>query len=197
MLFGKKREIKIPVEVSARHVHLSQKDLEALFGLGYRLKKFKDLTQPGDFAAEELLGLRLGGKEIKGVRVVGPLRKETQVEISMTDALYLKINPVLKISGDIQETPGIVLKNEANGREIEIGKGVIIPLRHLHCNLKEAKEMGLANGQRISVKIEGERGIVFNNVEVRTGDGYLLSMHIDTDEGNAAGINKKSEGVIL
>lgn len=187
--------IKIPVEVSGRHLHLSQEDLEALFGLGYQLKKKKDLSQPSDFAAEETLDLRNGDKIIKGVRVVGPVRKNTQVEISKTDAVYLGINPPIKLSGDIEGTPGITLIGPKG--EVILEKGLIIALRHIHCSSEEAKKMKLKNGEIVSVKIGDERPVIFHNIKVRVGDNYKFCLHIDTDEGNAAGINKIGEGQII
>ena len=185
----------IPIEVSARHIHLSRKDLEALFGDGYQLKKIKDLTQPGDFAAEEALDVSSNGKEIENIRIVGPARKETQIELSMTDALHLGLKPEVRISGSIDGTQGIDIIGPKGG--IKIQKGVIVAKRHIHCNLKEAKELGLKNKEIVSVKTEGERGLVFDNVEIRVDDKYKLVMHLDTDEGNASGINKKSKGLLI
>ncbi len=186
-------EKKVPIEVSARHVHLSQEDLEALFGEGYELKKLKDLKQPGDFAAKETLDIISGGRRIEGVRIVGPVREKTQVELSKTDALYLKIEPSVRMSGRVEGTPGAVLKSVKG--EVEIKEGLIIPLRHLHCSIEEAEEFGLKDD--ISVRVGGVRSVTFHNVKVRAEENYRLSLHIDTDEGNAAGINKEEEGDIL
>ena len=185
----------VPIEVSARHIHLSQKDLEALFGDGYLLKKMNDLTQPGDFAAEEMVNITNNGKEIANIRIVGPVRENTQIELSMTDAFYLGLNLPVRISGDIDNTPGIDIIGPKG--EIKIEKGAIIAKRHIHCNLKEAKELGLENKEIVSVKVGGERGLVFDNVEVRADNKYKLAMHLDTDEGNAAGIDKKSKGLLI
>lgn len=190
-----KKNKSILIEVSARHIHLSQKDLESLFGENYQLKKLKDLTQPGDFAAEETLSVSANNKEISNIRIVGPIRKDTQVELSMTDAFHLGINPIIRISGEISGTPGIDIIGPKGGIKIE--QGVIIAKRHIHCNLKEAEELGIKNKENVSVKIDSERGLVFDNVEIRVSDNYKLAMHIDTDEANAAGINKKSFGVLL
>lgn len=186
---------KIPIEISARHIHLSMKDLEALFGKGYKLKKLKELGQPGDFSAEETLNVSNNGREINNIRIVGPVRKETQIELSMTDAFKLGMEIPIRISGDIIGTPGIDIIGPKGG--IKIDKGVIIAKRHIHANEKEAKELGIKNGLEVSVIIDGERGLVFGNVEARVDDKYKLSMHLDTDEGNAAGINKKSSGNLI
>jgi len=186
--------VKIPIEVSARHIHLCQKDLDLLFGKGYELKKFKDLIQPGDFAAKETLTIRSGDRKFDNVRIVGPAREKTQIELSLTDAFYLKLNPPIRISGDIKGSESVVLIGP--GSEVKLKEGVIISQRHIHCSKKEAEKLKLKNGMAVSVKIEGKRSVVFNNVKIRTGD-YKLSMHIDTDEGNAAGMDKIGKGIII
>jgi len=186
---------KIPIEVSARHIHLSQKDLEALFGSGYELKKIKQLTQLCDFAAEETLTLQIGDKTISNVRVVGPARKETQVEISITDAITLGVNPVLRISGNLEDTPGAMLIGPQG--QINLKKGVIVAIRHLHCATNEAEELGWKNKDIISILVKGQRETTFHNVVIRIADNYKLCLHLDTDEGNAAGINKVGEGYLV
>ncbi len=189
-----RKTVKVPVEVSARHVHLSQKDLETLFGKGYQLKNIKQLYQPSDFAAEETVSILASGKEIKDVRVVGPLRNQTQIEISKTDAVSLGINPPVRLSGDLKGSSGVVLQGPAGN--VELGEGLIIARRHLHCATDEAKELKLRPGQLVSVEIKGERAVTFHCVEVRTRDDYKLCLHLDTDEGNSAGINKTGEGTL-
>lgn len=186
---------KIPIEVSARHVHLSQEDLEKLFGKGYELKKLKQLTQPSDFCAKEFLTIESGDKKIEKVRVVGPVREKTQIEISRTDAFFLGVNPPVRLSGDLSDSCGIKLIGP-NG-QIDLEKGLIIALRHIHCTNSEAKALGLKDRDAVAVKINSERPITFYDILVRVGDDYKLCMHIDTDEGNAAGINKTGEGQIL
>ena len=186
---------KIPIEVSARHIHLSQEDLDKLFGKGYKLKKLKKLSQLSDFAAKETLDIQAGVKKILKVRVVGPVRKETQVELSMTDAVFLGISPPVRKSGDLKVSPGIVLIGPK--RKIKIKKGVIIPWRHIHCSTKEAKVLKLKNGMMVSLKIKGARSLTFHNIRVRINKNYRLYMHLDTDEGNAAGITKEGEGKVI
>lgn len=187
--------IKIPIEVSARHVHLCQKDLEFLFGKGYQLKSFKKLTQPHDFAAKETLTVKSKEKVFDNVRIVGPIREKTQVELSRTDAFYLKINPPIRISGNLKGSSPVILIGPNS--KIKLKEGVIISQRHLHCDTKGAEKMGLKDRAVISVKTEGQRSVIFNNVIVRVGDDYKLAMNIDTDEGNAAGIDKKTKGIIV
>ena len=186
---------KIPIEISARHIHLCQKDLEMLFGKGYQLRKLRKLSQADDFAAKERIDIKIGNKIIKDVRIVGSVRRETQIEISLTDAFNVNVKPVLRLSGNLKGTPGAVLiKGE---KKLKIKQGVIIAQRHLHCSPNEAKLLKLKNGAFISVKVEGKRGITFHNIKVRVKQGYKLSLHLDTDEGNAAGIKRRDFGKIV
>jgi len=186
---------EVPIEVSARHIHLSQKDLEGLFGKGYKLKRLKQLTQPSDFAAKETLDIQVGPEKIEKVRIIGPTRKQTQVELSITDAIGLGINPPIRISGNLKGTPGIALAGPK--KKIKIKQGVIVAQRHIHCTAKEAKKFGLKNRTAVSVKVEGSRALIFHNVKVRIDKNFRFCMHIDTDEGNAAGINKKAKGFLI
>ena len=194
-----KQKIIVPVEVSARHCHLSKEDLEKLFGVGYELQKLKQLSQPSDFAAEETVDIKFGSpagvKEIKNVRVVGPLREQTQVEVSLTDVAGSGVIPEIKLSGDLNNASPVVITGPAGS--VELDKGLIVVLRHIHCSNLEAAKFGLKNGAKVAVKIFGERPVVFENVVVRVKDDYKLCLHLDTDEGNAAGINKIGEGIIL
>ncbi len=187
--------IKIPVEVSARHIHLSQRDLGTLFGPGYQFKKLRQLTQPSDFAAQETLTVKAGDRELKNVRIVGPTRPQTQVELSLTDAFSLGINPPIRISGDLDRSVGAILVGPRG--EIEIKRGVIAAARHLHCATDEAKKLGIKDKMLVSVKIEGPREIVFRNVKVRVRDDYSLCMHLDTDEGNAAAVGRAGIGYLI
>jgi len=188
-------KIKIPVEISARHIHLCQKDLESLFGLGHELKKIKQLGQPSDFAAQETISIKNGSKILENIRVVGPLREKTQIELSGTDAFYLEINPPIRLSGDLKNSAGAVLIGPAG--EIKLDEGIIVAQRHIHCATDEAKKFGLKNGEEVSVEIQGERPVTFHNVKIRLKDNYKLCLHLDTDEGNAAGINKTGQGLII
>ena len=186
----------IPVEVSARHCHLAKEELEILFGEGYQLTNLKQLSQPSDFACQETITLQSeNGKQLENVRIVGPLREQTQIEISKTDALILGVNPPIKLSGDLDDSIGIKLIGP-NG-EVTLEKGLIIALRHIHCNEQEAKELGLKNNDAVAVKIDSERPVTFYDVLIRIGENYKLCMHIDTDEGNASGLNKTGQGLIL
>ncbi len=188
-------EYKITIEVSARHCHLSERDLEKLFGSGYELKKTKQLSQPSDFACEETVEVEFGNKKLEKVRVVGPLRPQSQVEISLTDAIGSGILPPVKISGDLRHSSEVILRGPAG--EIRLSEGLIVAQRHMHCSKEEAAELGLKNEEIVSIKTKSLRPLIFEEVVVRAKDGYNLCMHIDTDEGNAAGINKIGNGIII
>ncbi|HEB01401.1 MAG TPA: phosphate propanoyltransferase [Candidatus Portnoybacteria bacterium] len=185
--------MKIPIEVSARHVHLSQEDLEKLFGPGAQLTKLKDLSQPGLFAAEETLTLANQELVIEKVRVVGPVRKQSQVELSVTDARRLKINPPLRVSGDLVGSERLILKGPRG--TVELKEGVILAWRHLHTSPDEAQKLGLKNGDSASIKVKEDRALIFEKIVVRVDPNFRLALHIDTDEGNAAGIEQSGEGI--
>jgi propanediol utilization protein len=186
---------KILVEISGRLIHLSQYFFFFLFGKNYKLKKLRQLTEVKEFATRETLTLRIGPREIPKVRIVGPTREQTQVEISLTDAIFLRIKAPVRISGNLEGTPGAILIGPQG--KVELKKGVIIPWRHIHCSPRESKTLGFKNGDLVSVEVRGKRALVFHNVKVRVDKNYRLCLHLDTDEGNACGITKKGEGIIL
>jgi len=187
---------KIPVEVSARHCHLSKEDLEKLFGAGYELKKLKQLSQPSDFAAQETVRIEFGSKKFENVRIVGPVRQKTQVEVSLTDAVGSGVLPPLRLSGQLENSAPVAVSGPA-GR-VELKEGFIVAKRHIHCATKEAVNFGLKTGDIVSVRITSERPVTFHDIPVRVSDNYDFHLHLDTDEANAAGINPvKSEGVII
>jgi putative phosphotransacetylase len=177
---------QVPIGVSARHVHLSPEHIDLLFGAGYQLMVLKKLTQPGQFAAEETVKITGPNGHIDKVRVIGPARKQTQIEISRTDAITLGVNAPVCESGKLEGTPGI--KVTGSKGEIELEKGVIVAARHIHFHTSQAKEWGIKDMQRLRVKISSERPLILEGVIARVSDRYELDMHIDTDEGNAAGV---------
>jgi putative phosphotransacetylase len=187
--------MKIPVEISARHCHLSKEDLEKLFGPGYELKMLKQLSQPSDFASEETVIIEFGTKKFENVRIIGPIRKQTQVEVSLTDAIGSGVLPPTRLSGDLKGSSPVILQGPV-GR-VELGEGLIIAKRHIHCSTSQAAESGLKTGDIVSIKIDGERAVTFHNVSVRVADHYDFYLQLDTDEGNAAAINKIGEGEII
>ncbi|MBO4868526.1 MAG: phosphate propanoyltransferase [Clostridia bacterium] len=176
---------KILVETSARHVHLTKKDVETLFGKGHKLTEKKPLSQPGQFACEERIKLVGPKKEIANVIILGPERKDTQVEISLTDARTLGVEAKVRESGDIEGTSGIKLVGPCG--ELEIEKGVIAAKRHIHMTPEDAEIFGVQDKQIVKVKIENDlRTTIFGDVVVRVSPKFALAMHIDTDESNAA-----------
>ena len=188
--------MKFMVETSARHVHLSPADLETLFGAGYELTWKKDLSQPGQFACEERVTVVGPKKELKGVPVLAPVRKQTQVELSMTDARSIGIAAPIRESGDLAGSGACKIIGPKG--EIEISEGVIVAKRHIHATLAEAEQLGVKNGDIVSVKLETEgRSLIFGDVVVRASDSYALAMHIDTDESNAASCPRDAEGEIV
>lgn len=180
---AKSGELIVPVNSSNRHIHLSQKDLEQLFGAGYTLKKMRDLAQPGQYACEERVTLETPKGKL-ALRVVGPVRKETQIELSITEMVKLGITPMVRMSGDSAGTPGGVISN--GDRKVRLEHGIMVAARHLHMSADQAKTYGLKNGDIVSLQAQGIRDTVFNNVIVRCGDGHELEAHIDKDEANAA-----------
>lgn len=179
-------EIRIPVEVSARHVHLSKEDFEKLFGKDKSLTPIKRLSQIGEFASEQMLTLINGDKEMENVRILGPFRKYSQVEISMSDIYNLKLNPLpkIRVSGDLTGTTEILVRGAVSSIKIPC----IIAKNHLHCSVEEAKKLNVENNQKVSIEISGGRRVTFHEIIVRISENYRLALHLDTDEGNAAGV---------
>ncbi|MEG0310621.1 MAG: phosphate propanoyltransferase, partial [Eubacterium sp.] len=179
-------ERRVPLGLSNKHIHLSQEDLEILFGEGYELVPKKFLVQPGQFAAMEKVDIVGPKNTIKGVRVLGPVRTETQLEINIADGITLGIYQVpIRLSGSLENTPGFTIVGP-NGTVVK-EKGMIVAERHIHLATEEGANYNLKDGDVVSVRLKGPRGLVFNNVLVRVGDKHKMEMHIDIEEGNAAG----------
>lgn len=177
---------RIPVGISNRHIHLSQADLDKLFGVGYQLTKLKDLSQPGQFACKETVIICGPKGVISNVRILGPVRPETQVEILQSDTYRLGIPGVLRQSGNLYDTPGVTIVG-LNG-STEIQHGVIVAQRHIHMLPEDAQRFGVQDGETVSIEFEGSRGGVLNNVIVRATKNSSLECHIDTEEANALGV---------
>ena len=183
----------IPVELSGRHVHLSEEDAKALFGGPLTLTR--ELSQPGQFLCKERVRL-IGPKGVMdNVAVLGPARSRSQVEISKTDARILGIDAPVRQSGDVAGTPGIILASEMNIVGLE--EGVIVAARHIHMSPEDAKKLCVSDNEKVSVRLESERPVILEDVVVRVNDSFNLSMHIDPDEGNSAGWNKSVPGRII
>ena len=176
----------VPIGVSARHIHLTQEHVEVLFGKGYQLTKRKELMG-GQFASNEtvtIVGIKL--RAIENVRVLGPVRKQTQVEISATDAIKLGVKAPIRESGNIAGSAPIAVVGPKGA--LYLNEGCIIAMRHIHMSPRDAMAAGVHDGDIVSVKADNERGTIFNHVKIRVDDSFTLEMHIDTDEANAAKI---------
>ena len=176
----------VPAAASNRHIHVSAQDLETLFGKGYALKPERALSQPGQFAAAETVTIAGPKARIDQVRVLGPARGKTQVEILTTDAFRLGVKPVVRISGDIEGTPGATIIGPAG--TVELTSGVIVAMRHVHISVEQAACLGLQNGDIASIRKDGIRALVLENVPVRCGEGHNLELHLDMEEANAGSI---------
>lgn len=185
----------IPVAASSRHIHISRNDLDILFGKGYQLKPFKLLSQPNQYAAEEKVSV-IGKKGIiENVRILGPVRPKTQVEISITDGFKLGIRPEIRDSGNISGTPGVTIRGPRG--EVKLSCGLIASLRHIHMTPSDADFFGVKDKDIVKVKTFGQRSLIFDKVLVRVNKNYFLEMHIDTDEANAAGAGLNTSAQII
>lgn len=188
-------EAYVPIGISNRHVHLTTEDLEVLFGKGYQLTKMKDLKQPGQYAAQETITV-IGPKgEFKGVRILGPVRKETQLELSLSDGFKLGVNVPVRESGKTEGTPKIVLKGPMG--TVEKDQAVIAALRHIHMPAVYAESYGFKDKEMVTVEVGDVRRVSFHNVLVRVSKDFDLEMHLDIDEANAAAICNGDLGKIL
>ncbi len=187
---------KFIVETSARHVHVTQEDLETLFGKGATLTNKKDLSQPGQFACVEKVDVVGPKKTISGVSILGPVRPATQIEVSLTDARTLGVTPPVRESGDIAGSAGCKLVGPAG--EVELKEGMIVAKRHIHMTPEDAKVFGVSDKEIVSVKLAPcSRPLVLGDVVVRVSEKFALAMHIDTDEANAAGCAGEVFGEIV
>lgn len=176
------KEVLIPIGISNRHLHICKEDLETLFGRGYNLTKFKDLKQPGQYASNELVTIKGPKGELEKVRILGPLRDKTQVEISLTDGFKLGIKPPIKESGQLDNSPGVEIIGP-NGSVLK-ENGVIAALRHIHIPPNIAQKLNVVDKEKVDVEIMGIRKSILGNVLIRVSDGFDLEMHLDMDEAN-------------
>ncbi|WP_079910191.1 phosphate propanoyltransferase [Paenibacillus sp. 32352] len=186
---------QVPIGVSARHIHLSVEHIEQLFGKGYQLNILKDLSQTGQYAAVETVAVAGPKGRFDKVRILGPARGKTQLEVSRSDAFVLGLNPPVRESGNITGTPGITVIGPAG--QVDIPEGVIVAARHIHFHTDDAANWGIKDKQLLTVRVEGERSLIFENVLARVSDQYALDMHIDTDEANAAGVKTGDMATLL
>jgi len=187
--------MQIEIEYSNRHIHISKDLLEKLFGPEYQLSLEKKLSQAEDFSAQETLTIIGPKKKIENVRIIGPCREKTQIEILKSDAFKLGIDVPIKISGDLENTPGIKIIGPLG--EVDLENGLIIAKRHLHIAPDEAKKLKLKPGQKIKLKIKGERALIFDEIIVRIKEGYTTKIHLDIEEANAGDIKQNDQGEVL
>ena len=190
-----KDEAFIEVEASGRHVHLTREHIDILFGEGHELTRIKDLSQPGQYACKERVMITGPKGSIKNVIVLGPCRKETQVEISLTDGAVLGVKAPIKQSGDLEGTLGIGISTE-NGC-VQLDKGLMVAKRHIHIKPEDAKTFDVNDNEIVQVKVMGQRPLIFDDVVVRVSDSFETYMHIDYDEANACGYSKGTFAKII
>ena len=177
---------KVPVGLSNRHLHLSKEHIDVLFGEGYELTIMKDLSQPGQYAANEKVDIVGPKGTLKGVRVLGPARGSTQIEVSLTDGFVLGVTPPVRDSGDLLNSPGGKIIGPKG--EVAIENGIVAASRHIHMHTSDAEKFDVVDKEVVRVKVGGKRGLVFDNVLVRVHPTFALEMHVDIDEGNASGL---------
>lgn len=190
-----KERLFIEVEASGRHIHLSRQDIDSLFGIGYKLTKVKDLSQPGQFACAERVTVTGPKGSLKNVVVLGPERKVSQVEVSLTDALTLGVKAPIRQSGDIQGTPEITVSN--GNKQIKLTQGLIVAKRHMHITPEDAVRFNVTDGEIVKVKVFGQRPLIFDDLVVRISKDFKTYIHIDYDEANACGFTKGTLGMII
>lgn len=189
-------EFPIPIAVSARHAHLSRASIERLFGPGYALRPRRDLAQTGQFAAEETISLIGPRGRIDGVRLIGPARAKDQVEISRSDELLLGIDAPMRLSGDLADSAGVIVEGP-RGR-VELVRGVIVALRHIHMSPANAALFGVKDGEKVAVRVDSRgRDVIFEDVIIRIDPAFRLQLHLDTDEANAAGVDERTTAQLL
>ena len=190
-----KFQCSVPIGVSNRHIHLDRADMDILFGRDSELTFKKELGQPGQYACEEMVTLHGPKGELSRVRVLGPLRSESQVEISVTDGFALGVRPPIRESGKLSGTPGVTIVGPKG--TVEKDTGTIAALRHIHLTPGDAQRMGVKDKQMVKVEIRGLRGGIFHNVLIRVSDQFAPEMHIDVDEANAFGVKNGDRAYII
>lgn len=187
--------MEVKIGISNRHVHLCKNDLEILFGNGYELKIDRELSQPGEFASTDRVTIKSDKGEISNVRILGPIRNYSQVEISKTDAIKLRLNPPVRESGDLIDSSPITIVGPCG--EVHLNEGCIIASRHIHLTNKDVLEYGLQGIEKVSIKILGEKGGTLDNVSLKVNDNYAFELHLDTDDANAHLIKQGDSGIII
>ena len=190
-----KSKISVMVEASGRHIHLSQQDADTLFGKGYRFKIKKELSQPGQYAYEERVDITGPKGTIKNVAILGPCRSNTQIEVSMTDARQLGINAPVRLSGDIENTPGCTVSR--GNVSIDVPRGVIVAKRHIHVTPQDAEKFNIKNNDTLKIKVFAQRPLIFDDICARVSKDFSSAVHIDYDEGIACGFTNGTVCIIV
>lgn len=185
----------VPAEISARHVHLTQRDVEALFGAGHTLTPKRDLSQPGQFLCEERVTVLTAKGEFKNVAILGPVRKDTQVELSLTDARSLGVSAPVRQSGDVANSGAVYLL--AENAMLEAKNSAIVAQNHIHMTPADAARYGVTDGQKVKVRMATSRPVTFDDVVIRVSEKFALAMHIDFDEANACGFSKGDKAYLI
>ncbi len=185
----------IPIEISARHVHLTAKSYATLFGADAELKTERKLSQADEFASSDMVTLQVGERKIEKVRVLGPCRDHDQVEVARTDSRQLKVDVPLRLSGNVAGSAPVTLIGPVG--QLDLPEGMIVARRHLHIAPAEAQQLGVTDGQEVAVKVDTPRGGRLDHCIVRVKDGYHQTIHLDTDEGNALGLTGKESGNLI
>ncbi|MDD3284985.1 MAG: phosphate propanoyltransferase [Patescibacteria group bacterium] len=188
-------KLEVEIEYSNRHIHITKDLFEKLYGPEYELTMKNKLSQSDDFASNETVMIMGPKGKIENVRILGPYRDKTQVEILKSDTYILGIDTPIKLSGDLDNTPGIKIVGPIN--EVDLESGLIIAKRHLHISPDEAEEMNLKDGQKIKLELTGDRALIFDEIVVRIGEGFVKKIHLDLDEANAANIKQNTKGNII
>ena len=187
------RRLTVEMEASGRHVHLSRADLDTLFGPGFQLTRVKDLSQPGQFVCAQRVTLEGPKGSIPNVVVLGPERKESQVEISLTDGVALGVKAPVRLSGDVEGTPGITLRSDKG--QVTLTHGLMVAKRHIHITPADARRFHLAGGERVRLRTFTARPVIFEDVEVRVSPDFATAVHLDYDEANACGFEKGDRAI--
>lgn len=185
----------VPVGISNRHVHLSRADMDTLFGPGANLTRKKAVKQPGQFAAEETVTLKTAKGKIERVRVLGPLRNQTQIELSISDSFRLRLTPPVRMSGDLESTPGVEIIGPCG--KVEKDCGVVIAWRHIHMDPATAARIGVHDGQKLAIESGGDRGGILHNVMLRVSEDSVPELHVDIEEANALNLHNNDQVKIL
>lgn len=188
-------ENEIQVGISNRHLHISKEDQDCLFGKGYEMNKIKDLSQPGQYACKETVTISGPKGAIEKVRILGPIRNQTQVEVLTGDCMKLGTPSVVRISGDLKNTPGVTITGPKGS--VQIKEGLIVAERHIHMTLAEAQRFGVHDGQNVNIEFTGHRGGIYKNVAIRANDSSALECHLDIEEANAMNMNSLSKIKII